>query len=1465
MVRDERLNVGGHTMKRSTVRLLLLLVLLVFVVPIAAFAAEDNETPPEVNYSTPAAPETTPAPTPAPSQGTGSTEGSTPAQQPATPTGTTPAETPAAPSGTTPAETPATPTGTTPGETPAAPTGTTPGEPPATPTGTTPGETPATTDGTTPEDKPDAAEEDEENPEPAAEKADVEKAKLAGVKKNGAMLGESMNGDGPLLLGAIPDQPNITDRTVVPKRENAVWNEDKWIGASGLVFIQNGSTLTDNGEVKNTSTHNELGPTNHCIAFIVGQYSTLNLKNTVTSSNPSGVAFGWAGSTINIFGKLISANADADWDKKYIVKTAGGTILLGNGATIENYKNAQFGCVQYPDDSRLLVEGTATIKNSSLTVTQTPLELQPGANLVLENSSLDLDGSKIIVRDGTSLTLTRDSSVKDNMIKVESGGKLILNGASVASSVAEFMSGALLELQNGASFEVEADKTLNLGGVEVTSGANNTNNTNTITGTGTGTGTLDLLVDNENKKINIGSGAGLKTQNLTIRNAIINDDTYTADGVKHVNTTINVNPGSTTTLHDNSQMINSTVNVKGNGRLVVNGSTFTTKSSEAGADRIGDKNYINVESGGTLEMTDSVVSGKKNPSVAILVKGTATLTNSTFTNNEHYYDDGGAIRGIGATIQIDNCNFTKNTANRGGAVSMQGGTLEIDKHLSDSDKKSTFENNIATGSSPNTASGGAIYMDGGTLTIGDASTSFSKNSANASGSSGGAIYMNGGTLTVGDGSIFTGNLATGYQAGDKLAPAGGAIMLKGVEAKIGASTFQENGIPQNEDPTSFTMRGGAIYIDAGSKVELKGTKFENNGVFYPADSYASPTSTGGAICIEGKNAILDIKGAQFKNNYSGTTGGALSLLRGSRVTIGALNALNKYTPTKFEGNRVNYGYDFSGGAIFIHDGARLDMENAAISENTADGAGGGIATCWTGSAQVHLLDGAVIYGNTVKNPIEGIDKYVQDIYLLEVVDRKNEKTEELSEQMFNGGLHRWKIKRITGSRNYVNGHQKTNAMVAGSNPTSNKTTKAQVIFTKNSVTAHNHDENGYIAYGGAIACNGELYIGTDKPSESEKELTEIKIVKIWDDKDDTSKRPTDPDTLKSKIYLWNGEEPRSLAAIEKGDVNVNVTVLTGDAAKAVNPYSDAVYGAEEEPEKNDIYNLKTGEWKLVNDTYWVIIVSGLEKLADGKSYKVTEDAVPSYHTKDINGLVITNTLNDVPPTPTGGGGSPSTIKVAVEKKWDDQNDQDKTRPDFVTVRLLADGVDTGKTVTLSASNNWKASFTNLAEKKSGKVITYTVEEETVAGYTASVTGDRKAGFVIENKLTPPETPTPPDEPTPPTPPDEPTPPDTPPDTPTTPDEPTTPDTPTTPDKPTGETEDYGPSDNPSRTTPNGKTPTTGTPPTTGRTPTTGTTSSNGSVPPRTGDESHTALWAALALMSLGGICAVVVNPRKQKR
>ncbi|MGF0055878.1 Cna B-type domain-containing protein, partial [Peptoniphilaceae bacterium SGI.097] len=72
----------------------------------------------------------------------------------------------------------------------------------------------------------------------------------------------------------------------------------------------------------------------------------------------------------------------------------------------------------------------------------------------------------------------------------------------------------------------------------------------------------------------------------------------------------------------------------------------------------------------------------------------------------------------------------------------------------------------------------------------------------------------------------------------------------------------------------------------------------------------------------------------------------------------------------------------------------------------------------------------------------------------------------------------------------------------------------------------------------------------------------------------------------------------------------------------------------------------------------------------------------------------------------------------VTKVWKDQNDQDGKRPDSVIIRLLADGKETEKTLTLTKANHWTGSFTNLDEYNAGKKIEYTVREETIGnGYT----------------------------------------------------------------------------------------------------------------------------------------------------
>ena len=98
--------------------------------------------------------------------------------------------------------------------------------------------------------------------------------------------------------------------------------------------------------------------------------------------------------------------------------------------------------------------------------------------------------------------------------------------------------------------------------------------------------------------------------------------------------------------------------------------------------------------------------------------------------------------------------------------------------------------------------------------------------------------------------------------------------------------------------------------------------------------------------------------------------------------------------------------------------------------------------------------------------------------------------------------------------------------------------------------------------------------------------------------------------------------------------------------------------------------------------------------------------------------------------------TPAKTAVPVKKVWKDANNQDGKRPSSVTVKLLADGQDTGKTLELTEANGWAGSFKDLDADKVGTPIKYTVVEVTVAGYTSEVTGDAASGFTITNSYSP---------------------------------------------------------------------------------------------------------------------------------
>lgn len=158
--------------------------------------------------------------------------------------------------------------------------------------------------------------------------------------------------------------------------------------------------------------------------------------------------------------------------------------------------------------------------------------------------------------------------------------------------------------------------------------------------------------------------------------------------------------------------------------------------------------------------------------------------------------------------------------------------------------------------------------------------------------------------------------------------------------------------------------------------------------------------------------------------------------------------------------------------------------------------------------------------------------------------------------------------------------------------------------------------------------------------------------------------------------------------------------------------------------------VRTGATAVLNESNdWSYTFENLDKYSNGKeiNYTIDEVDVPEGYSKDI-------TINDDGSTTISNTHTTDRVTKTAIKVWDDANNQDGIRPDYVVVRLYANGVATSYTATLNESNNWRHNFTNLEKNEDGKEITYTVKEETkVDGYTTTYSKD---GLTITNTHTP---------------------------------------------------------------------------------------------------------------------------------
>ena len=318
-----------------------------------------------------------------------------------------------------------------------------------------------------------------------------------------------------------------------------------------------------------------------------------------------------------------------------------------------------------------------------------------------------------------------------------------------------------------------------------------------------------------------------------------------------------------------------------------------------------------------------------------------------------------------------------------------------------------------------------------------------------------------------------------------------------------------------------------------------------------------------------------------------------------------------------------------------------------------------------------------------------------------------------------------------------------------------------------------YNENGKITYtvtedaveGYTTELDGNNFINTHVP-----ETTEISGTKTWDDADDQDGKRPENITVK---LLANGEEVNSQTVTPDEDgswaysftdlpkfVNgqeITYTVsetpvedysTTYDGYNIINSYTpgqtsatitklwaDADNQDGIRPDSITVTLLADGKETGTTATLtaannWTETITGLPEKANGKTIEYT------WAEKDIpDGYELTDNSTDGTVTTLTNTHTTEVTSISGTKNWNDAEDQDGKRPESITVRLLANGVEKdSQTVKADEAGSWTYKFTNLPKYEAGEEIVYTVTEDAVPDYTTEI-----SGYDITNSYAPGKT------------------------------------------------------------------------------------------------------------------------------
>lgn len=438
---------------------------------------------------------------------------------------------------------------------------------------------------------------------------------------------------------------------------------------------------------------------------------------------------------------------------------------------------------------------------------------------------------------------------------------------------------------------------------------------------------------------------------------------------------------------------------------VSNSAEFTITDSNPGVDEIAgsqslqdqDQNLIADNCGKTAEMSN-YVNDVPNELTYYVTESSVNTTDSTRTNETTYKHE---VKITGAIVA---CSSKVNLINlEGGTFNLQGGVL-------------TQKNNCNVDGLTYAHNGSTVNMSGGYVC----------GASMGSSGAGAGIRVEGPTLDEGSTLEISGGVIAGNYA-----PSGGGVYARNSTVYMVGGIISGNGT--NNSQSGF----GAGICAENSNVAITDGHITNNKYQHYDESHKGNGCHGGGGIAAFNGGSLTIAGGYITGNYSAEAGGGVyagawnSALSGftfsggtiasnvaqnsegggiriSAPTVGDFNVSDK--KAYITNNTTNTTNDWGGGGVFVQGSseqgiksASLNIYNALITNNHANGFGGGFAACPTGKTAITDTNGIAIFDNSDGNSDGGYNRSGGTHGKNDDADESNDGKGEITEDFKNAG------------------------------------------------------------------------------------------------------------------------------------------------------------------------------------------------------------------------------------------------------------------------------------------------------------------------------------------------------------------------------------------------------------------------------------------------------------------------------